>query len=275
MKSILKFLVSTFAMITFNLPVLAKEIVTFNNGSLELKGELFKPEGKGPFPVLLINHGSAPGMLNSQASAAIAAPFVKRGWVVFMPYRRGQGLSHESGPYIMDEIKKSINEGGLPSGVKTLVRLNQTDHLSDQRAALKWIQTQSYIKIDQIAAFGNSFGGIQTMLGVTNGGYCAGVNAAGGAKSWSKAKPLQELMKEAARSTKVPVMFFQAENDFDLSPSKTLYQLMKDLNKDAVFKIYPPFGKTAKEGHSFPYEGVDTWFEDVFSFISERCLAPH
>ncbi|MDA0629575.1 hypothetical protein PCS76_22450, partial [Acinetobacter baumannii] len=44
------------------------EVVTFQNGTLELKGELFKPAGTGPFPAVLYNHGSAPGMLNSQAS---------------------------------------------------------------------------------------------------------------------------------------------------------------------------------------------------------------
>ena len=65
------------------------EIVRFTNSSQVLGGELFKPAGRGPFPAVLYNHGSAPGMLNSQASHAIGPLFVRAGWVFFMPYRRG------------------------------------------------------------------------------------------------------------------------------------------------------------------------------------------
>ena len=81
------------------------EIVSFQNGALSLNGELYKPDGDGPFPVMLYNHGSAPGMLNSQASALIGPMYVSHGWAFFMPYRRGQGLSEKAGPYISDQIE--------------------------------------------------------------------------------------------------------------------------------------------------------------------------
>ena len=58
------------------------EIVGFSSGSLTLRGELFLPEGKGPFPVILYNHGSAPKMLNSQASAIIG-PMFQKGMGIF------------------------------------------------------------------------------------------------------------------------------------------------------------------------------------------------
>jgi hypothetical protein len=44
------------------------EVVRFESDGRTLGGELFKPPGSGPFPALLYNHGSAPGVLNSQAS---------------------------------------------------------------------------------------------------------------------------------------------------------------------------------------------------------------
>src|SRR5262245_38592194 len=78
--------------------------VTFPNGGLTLRGTVYRPAGAGPFPAVLFNHGSAPGMLNSQAFEAIGPLFAARGWVFFAPYRRGQGLSASAGPYIGDQI---------------------------------------------------------------------------------------------------------------------------------------------------------------------------
>src|SRR5476649_2378191 len=99
------------------------EIVHFQNGEHELGGELFKPEGNGPFPVVLYNHGSAPGMLNSEASRLIGPLFVSKGWAFFMPYRRGQGLSSNAGPYIGDMIKAARARGGLHEASETMTTL--------------------------------------------------------------------------------------------------------------------------------------------------------
>ncbi len=76
------------------------EIVQFQSGSRTLGGEIFVPKGKGPFSAVLYNHGSSPGMLNSQASKSIGPLFAEKGWLFVMPYRRGQGLSEKAGAYI-------------------------------------------------------------------------------------------------------------------------------------------------------------------------------
>ena len=85
----------------------AGNVVSFSNEELTLGGWLYKPEGDGPFPGLLYNHGSAPGMLNNHAFERIGPLFVNRGWVFFAPYRRGQGLSDSAGPFIGDEISRA------------------------------------------------------------------------------------------------------------------------------------------------------------------------
>ena len=43
------------------------EVVTFRSGELTLHGVLYRPEGAGPFPAVVYNHGSAPGMLGKEA----------------------------------------------------------------------------------------------------------------------------------------------------------------------------------------------------------------
>ena len=69
-----------------------------------LHGVLYKPAGSGPFPAIVYNHGSAPGMLSEEAFEALGPVYASHGWVFFGPYRRGQGLSASAGPYIGDEI---------------------------------------------------------------------------------------------------------------------------------------------------------------------------
>src|SRR5262245_16550914 len=99
------------------------EIVSFLNGTLTLKGVLFKPEGVGPFPAVLYNHGSAAGMVSQEAFDALGPVFVRHRWVFFGPYRRGQGLSAQAGPYIGTEIEKAKKQAGLAAGAATMIRL--------------------------------------------------------------------------------------------------------------------------------------------------------
>src|SRR5258706_9208515 len=77
------------------------DIVTFPSGGLTLQGVVFKPEGAGPFPAVVYNHGSAPGMLSKDAFEALGPAFAAHGWVFFGPYRRGPGPRASGGPSIV------------------------------------------------------------------------------------------------------------------------------------------------------------------------------
>lgn len=296
------------------------QVVSFSSGQLSLQGFLFKPDGPGPFPAVLYNHGSAPGMLNNQAFEAIGPLFVKHGWVFFAPYRRGQGLSAAAGPFIGDEIaaarKTALQRGGLVfaiafvmlgalllgatrkrpawlrgalvallavltvsaiyfSGVRaaaaTMVRLLETDHFDDQEAALDWLRGQNFIEPQRIAVAGNSFGGIEAVLGAERLKYCAAINAAGGAESWSLAPALRARMISAARNSTTPIFFFQAGNDYTTAPSRTLSAAMQEAGRPAELKIYPAFGESAPDGHSFTWQGASAWTPDAFRFLDKHC----
>lgn len=73
------------------------EEVVFPSGGLELHGFLWKPEGTGPFPAIVWNHGSEklPG-----SQPALAKFYTEHSYVFFVPHRRGQGRS--PGDYIQD-----------------------------------------------------------------------------------------------------------------------------------------------------------------------------
>lgn len=245
--------------------------VSFPNGALMLRGVLYKPAGPGPFPAVLYNHGSAPGMMNSQAFEAIGPRFAARGWVFFGPYRRGQGLSAQAGPYIGDQLDAAAKKGGIPARAAEIVRLLEGDHLSDQRAGLAWLRGTSFVRPDAIAVAGNSFGGIEAVFGVEREPYCAAVDAAGGAEMWSESPELRTAMTRAVRNARAPIFFFQAENDFDLSPTRVLSGAMKDAGRPFETKIYPSFGSSPRDGHSFAYRGSAVWFEDVSRFLARQC----
>src|SRR6266487_1811701 len=127
------------------------DIVAFPSGDITLHGTLYKPEGPGPFPAVVYNHGSAPGMLSKEAFDAVGPVFVRHGWVFFGPYRRGQGLSASAGPYNGDEIDAAKRTGGIRAGAAVMVRLLETDHLDDQVAALAWLRKQTFIDPHRIA----------------------------------------------------------------------------------------------------------------------------
>jgi dienelactone hydrolase len=251
--------------------VFAADDVTFPSGNITLHGVVYRPEGKGPFPAVVYNHGSAEGMISKTGFDALGPVFASHGWVFFGPYRRGQGLSASAGPYIGDQIAAAEKNGGISAAAQTMVRLLETDHLNDQLAALAWLRKQSFVRASRIAVAGTSFGGIETVLGAERGNYCAAVDSAGAAQSWADAPAVQALMIASVRKARVPIFFFQAENDFDLAPSKVLSAEMKDAGKPYELKIYPPYGSTTQDGHSFGYFGGAVWAGDVFHFLDRHC----
>jgi dipeptidyl aminopeptidase/acylaminoacyl peptidase len=249
----------------------AAETVSFNSGGKVLHGLLYKPTGPGPFPTVLYNHGSAPRLLNNQAFELIGPLFTARGWAFFAPYRRGQGLSSDAGPYVMDEVEAARARGGEGLAAQTVVRLLSTEQLQDQMAALGWLKEQSFVRPALIAVMGNSFGGIETVLGAEQGGYCAAVDASGGAESWDRNPGLHSIMSHAVLHSTAPILFFQAQNDYSLAPSRTLYAAMKAAHKPTEIRIYPAYGNSHQAGHSFAYRGASVWIDDVVRFLQANC----
>ncbi|HKA34641.1 MAG TPA: alpha/beta fold hydrolase, partial [Candidatus Binatia bacterium] len=183
--------------------------VSFPSGSLTLKGFLYRPEGEGPFPTILYSHGSErrPG-----AKPEIGNYFAARGYVVFVPHRRGHGRSPA------DRQIDALYDQGL----KGVVALHEV-HLEDTLAALAYLRGQSYVDARRIAAAGCSYGGIQTLLAAERAsGIAAAAAFAPAAETWSRSPALQARLRRAVKGASVPILFVQAQNDWDLTPTLVL-----------------------------------------------------
>jgi hypothetical protein len=65
------------------------------------------------------------------------------------------------------------------------------------------------------------------------------------------------------------MLFIQAENDYDLTPSYTLASELEGAGRVAQVRIFPPFGQSAQNGHDFCVRGAEVWGPFVLSFLDE------
>jgi dienelactone hydrolase len=220
-----------------------------------LYGYLYVPEGKGPFPAVLWNHGSEkrPGW-----QPELAAFYNSHGYVFFVPHRAGQGKS--PGTYIMDTIRGA---GNPLAAVQAQRAANE-----DVVAAMEWLKAQPEVDAKRVVVSGCSFGGIQTLLTAEKGlGARAFVAFAPAAQSWGNAA-LDEMLEDAVKHAKAPVFILQAKNDYSTEPVKVLGKAAKANSGEA--KIYPKFGNTEQDGHwgfATTGAGIAIWGDDVLRFV--------
>lgn len=129
------------------------EEVVFPGSTGELHGFLWKPDGAGPFPTIVWNHGSEklPG-----SQPALAKFYTEHSYVFFVPHRRGQGRS--LGNYIQD----LVNQAPPGDRARRMVELQQAE-VDDVLAGLNYLKSQPFVDQTRIAISGCSYG-IQTLL---------------------------------------------------------------------------------------------------------------
>jgi dipeptidyl aminopeptidase/acylaminoacyl peptidase len=156
-------------------------------------------------------------------------------------------------------------------GAAGAIALHET-HLEDQLAALAYLKQLSDVDPHKIAVAGCSYGGIQTILAVEANadqklGLRAAIDFAGGAMSW-RWLSLRDRMIRAVRKADIPVLFIQAENDYDLWPSRTLAGELEQLGKPHRLLIFPPYRNTHAEGHGvFCSQATNVWGSAVTEFL--------
>src|SRR6266850_7055092 len=95
------------------------ETVVVHSGSATLHAMLWRPQGRGPFPAILLNHGSGRtredlerlGPYERQAD--ILGPlFARHGYVFLFLFRRGVGLSADQATNAVDLMNRELAAHG-------------------------------------------------------------------------------------------------------------------------------------------------------------------
>jgi dienelactone hydrolase len=241
----------------------AKERVTFKSDNLTLVGVLFKPDGAGPFPGLIWNHGSEKEPNRGQFDA-VAAIFVPAGFVVFAPMRRGHGESE--GRYILDELPRDRYGAG------PLVRLMEGEQLDDQLAGQRYLRSLPYVDQSRLVVAGCSYGAVQTLLAAERrAGYKAAVAISPAAGNPNRHAALQDRLVQAVRKIEIPVFLIQPPKDYSLEPSRVLGREFRELGKPYTGKIYPEEIPESLQTHCFGgvARGIHIWARDVLAFLME------
>lgn len=147
------------------------ETVAVPNGSITLHALLWRPRGRGPFPAVLLNHGSGRtreeldrlGPYEQQADA-LGPVFVRHGYVFLYIFRRGVGLSADQGANAVDLMNSEFAAHGQEARNTLELRLLEGGDMSDALSGLAFLRALPEVDRRDVAVIGHSFGGSLTLL---------------------------------------------------------------------------------------------------------------
>ncbi len=254
------------------------ETVVVHNGSITLHALLWRPRGQGPFPAVLLNHGSGRtreelerlGPYEGQAET-LGPLFARHGYVFLFLFRQGVGLSVDQGSSAVDLMNSEFTAHGQEARNTLQLRLLENRELSAAAAGLAFLRGLPDINARKVAIVAHSFGGSLTILqAAKEPDLRALVIFSGAGYSWDRSPELRARLLAAMTHIRTPVFFIHAANDYSLNPGKVLDARLAQLGKPHRFKIYPPIGSTPDDGHNFPFLGISIWEPDVFAFLDEQ-----
>jgi carboxymethylenebutenolidase len=250
-------------------PAFNKERVTYKSGDLTLVGFAYKPNGAGPFPTVIWNHGSEPNPGGGPQFDSVAAIFVPAGYAVFAPTRRGHGSSE--GRYIVDSLNVLRGKGDIAGAGRTMVRLLETQQIDDQIAGITHAKRLPFVDTNRLVVAGCSFGGIQTLLAAERGlGFKAAFPISPAGLTWDANPDIGRRLIAAVRKIDIPVLLIQPPKDPSLEPVRVLGEEAKKAGKRTFSaKVYPPTMPVNEQLHCFGgANGMHNWAAEAVKFFN-------
>jgi dienelactone hydrolase len=243
----------------------AYETVFYPCGKLKIEAYVYKPEGAGPFPVVIYNHGSRIERDKEEMPFVYVGEMLKRiGYVVVVPERRGYGKS--DGQTFGEAV-------GEDRGPRFVARVQE--ETDDVLAAVEFVKTVPYADTARMGVMGWSFGGITSVFAVSrSSAFRVVVDQAGAALTWERSPAMQGALKEAAGKIRVPLLGMVAKNDRTTESVKAVVREAEKHGAAAKLIVYPAF--TPREatgiapGHMiFGKEGWRIWEADLKEFLGK------
>ncbi len=232
----------------------------------QLETTIFTPEGEGPFPVVVINHGKSlgdPSFQDRYRPLLAVRYFMQRGYLVAVPMR--QGFSKSTGIYI---------------GAGCNVESNGRVQAEDVKAVLDYLVAQPRVDRDNLLVMGQSHGGWTTLaFGTLNYPGVKGlVNFAGGLRQEGCAGWESTLGRAAGsygEETKLPSLWFYGDNDSFFEPH-TFRRMHERYTANRGRATLVAFGNFGNDAHRLftSSGGQAIWQPEVSRFLQEVGL-PH
>jgi dienelactone hydrolase len=230
-----------------------------------LEVQVYAPNAEGRFPLVVINHGKAPGNPSFQRSGqfyAQALRFVERGYVVIAPNR--QGFSRSGGRFIEAGCQiESVGDLGA----------------DDVEAAIAYARTLANVDASQIVVIGQSVGGLVTVaLGARNPAGVVGiVNFAGGIREdqcdvW--AQNVARAFASFGRTSRMPALFIYGDND-SYFPQPLPQQFFDAYQAAGGHATMIDFGAFERDSHTLFHResGEPIWMPAVAHFFASLGLS--
>jgi dienelactone hydrolase len=259
-----------------------EELIKFpslDTPALALVMTLFKPNGAGPFPLLVMNH-SLNGVANNNADGAATEPparyywlareFVARGYIVALPMRQGKGGS--AGVHRWPTAPNcDIGDDGLL-------------HAKDVAAAMQHLIKRSDVDASQIVLAGASHGAlISTALLAShpdlsakikaNIGFSGGVFHVSNLCKWSTERLTSAYAKYGKQVT-LPSLWLYNPYDELFTPAliAKVRLAYTDAGAKVIFADVLPSEKQELGGHNFMIwrSSVSNWWLQAYAYLQQQ-----
>ncbi|WP_043202253.1 dienelactone hydrolase family protein [Paraburkholderia acidipaludis] len=243
------------------------------DADVTLETTIYRPDGPGPFPMIVFNHGKIPGDPRYQTRSdpvSFAREFVRRGYVVVAPNRRG--FAGSGGTYEQDGCDVASNGLG---------------QAADIAATIDYMSKQPYVDAKHIAVAGTSHGGLATMAYGTEAakGVRALINFSGGLRQDACAgwqDNLTQAFGGYGSKARVASLWLYGDNDSVWTPDLVtkMFAAYRSAQADAQPGESAPaaaaqlvdFGSYKNDAHRLvgDRDGVQIWWPRVEAFLARE-----
>jgi dienelactone hydrolase len=240
----------------------------FGTKIIHLSAVIYKPDTGEKFPLVVMNHGTPrkdEDRKRTEKFKEQSKVFVKRGFAVVVPMRRGYGTSE--GEYA--EYSGKCDNSDYDNVAKEVVK--------DIRATIEFMKKQAYIDTGKkILMVGQSAGGFSS-LAYTNAypeEIVAVINFAGGKGSIEPYKVCSEerlvhTMSNFGEKIQMSTLWVYTEQDDFFPPklSKKMFEEFRKKGGEGKFILL-----SSELGHSFFHRTTKEWEPIVDEFLKEKNL---
>jgi dienelactone hydrolase len=244
----------------------------FGEHERDLVATTYMPDGPGPFPLIVLSHGSPPdsrdrpkvGRYRELPQIRI---FVQLGFAVIVPIRRGFGAT--GGTY-EEDAGSCRNPDYTAAGKQAAL---------DVLAALDYAETLPQVDRDHVVLVGQSAGGFASLAAASFApkGLVAVVNFSGGRGGNPSKHPgmpcgpqqMADTIGHFASTTRVPVLWHYVQNDMFFEPDvvATWFAAFQAAGGQGQIIVEPPFGRNG-HGMFAVKDSIPIWLPHFEQFLT-------